>query len=127
MNIGIDVDGVLQNVYKFMKEEGTKYCKQSNKGSLINPEAYMTYDMFGWNFETDTDFWIKNIFLYAEKGEALPKVSENTNKLKKDGHKLFVITARCSGNTQYSRYFSREDEQKMKKTNTEWLNKNKSI
>ena len=127
MNIGIDVDGVLQNIYKFMIEEGTKYCKENNKGSLINSEAYMTYDMFGWDYETDVNFWVKNVFSYAEKGEVLSKASENINRLKEDGHKTLIITARCSGNTQYSKYFSIQDEQKMKITTTEWLNKNNII
>jgi len=127
MNIGIDVDGVLQNVYKFMIEEGTRYCKENNIGSLIDSNAYMTYNMFGWDYETDVNFWIKNVFSYAEKGEVLSKASENINRLKKDGHKIFIITARCSGNTQYSKYFSKEEEQKMKTTTSEWLNRNNII
>ena len=82
MNIGIDIDGVLQNLYEFMIKEGTRYCKENNKGKLRNPNAFDTPAMYGWDDETDTDFWTKNIFLYAEKGVLIPRASENLKRLK---------------------------------------------
>ena len=94
MNIGIDVDGVLTNYRKFTIEQGLKYCKENNKGKLVNPEAYDSIDMFDWDEETDSDFWNKNIFLYAEKNPAIQGASENIKKLKEDGHTIFIITAR---------------------------------
>ena len=47
MNIGIDIDGVLQNLYEFMIKEGTRYCKENNKGKLLNPKAFDTPAMYG--------------------------------------------------------------------------------
>lgn len=127
MNIGIDIDGVLQNIYKFMIEEGTKYCKENNKGSLINPKAYMTYDMFGWDDETDTDFWVKNIFLYAENGEVISKASENIKKLKQDGHNLCIITARWFSAREENKLFPGNVGEKMRNAVKEWLAKNDII
>ena len=127
MNIGIDIDGVLQNIYKFMIEEGSKYCKENNKGKLINPNAYNISEMFGWDDATYTDFWIKNIFLYAENEETIPKASENLKKLKNDGHNLCIITARWLGNEETNEYFHFNTGEKMRNTVKEWLTKNDII
>jgi len=95
MNIGIDLDGVLQNVNKFINEEGIRYCKQNNIVTKIKKSnAYYIQDIFGWNKETTRDFWLKNQFVYAEEGEAIPKASENIKKLKQDGHNIIIITSR---------------------------------
>ena len=127
MNIGIDIDGVLQNVYKFSTEEGSKYCEQNNKRSLINPYNNETPEMFGWDEETDTDFWVKNIFEYAKFGEAITKASENLRKLKNDGHKLCIITARWLASGEKNSLFNGNVGEKMRNTVKQWLAKNNII
>ena len=88
MNIGIDIDGVLTDVRKFTIEAGIKYCKENKKGKLVNPDAYNSEDVFDWNEETDLDFWINNIFEYAEKNPVIEGAADNIKKLKEDGHTL---------------------------------------
>lgn len=127
MNIGIDIDGVLQNLYKFIIEEGMKYCKENNKGELVNPNSYNTPEIYGWDDKTDTDFWVKNIFSYAEEGEVIPKASENLKKLKQDGHTLCIITARWLGNAETSSLFQENVGDKMRNTVKEWLARNDII
>lgn len=122
MNIGIDLDGVLTNYRKFAIEQGQSYCKENNKGQLVNPEAYYSTDMFNWDEETDSDFWMKNIFLYAEKNPVIQGASENIKKLKADGHTIFIITARMFANPKDS--CEEEIRDKMKRTVKEWLDKN---
>lgn len=125
MNIGIDIDGVLTNYRKFAIEQGKKYCKENNKGELINPEAYDSTDMFNWDEETDLDFWEKNIFLYAEKNPVIQGASENIKKLKSDGHTIFIITARMVASPES--ICKEELKEKMRKTVKEWLSKNEIV
>ena len=121
MNIGIDVDGVLQNVYKFINEEGIRYCKQNNIEVQTNNKAYYIQDIFGWDKETTKDFWLKNQFIYAKEGEVLPKASENIKKLKQDGHNIIIITSRSI----VDKDLNTELYDKMKNQVKEWLNKKK--
>ena len=123
MNIGIDLDGVLTNYRQFAIEQGQKYCRENNKGKLENPEAYYMKDMYNWDEETDYDFWIKNIFLYAKENPAIQGASENIKKLKEDGHTIFIITARKFATPDDN--CEQEIKEKMKKTVKEWLIKNK--
>lgn len=125
MNIGIDLDGVLTNYRKFAIEQGQNYCKENNKGKLVNPEAYHSKDMFNWDEETDMDFWMKNIFLYAEENPVIQGASENIKKLKADGHTIFIITARMGASPESN--CKEEVREKMKETVKEWLAKNEIV
>lgn len=122
MNIGIDLDGVLTNYRQFAIEQGQKYCRENNKGKLVNPEAYYMKDMYNWDEETDYDFWIKNIFLYARENPVIEGAAENIKKLKEDGHTIFIITARKFATPDDD--CEKEIKEKMKKTVKEWLAKN---
>lgn len=125
MNIGIDLDGVLTNYRQFAIEQGQKYCKENNKGNLVNPEAYYVIDMYNWDEKTEADFWIKNIFLYAKENPALQGASENIKKLKEDGHTIFIITARLFASPETE--CSDEIKEKMRTTVKEWLAKNEIV
>lgn len=125
MNIGIDIDGVLTNYRQFALEYGQKYCKENDKGKLIDPKAYYSTDMFNWDEETDMDFWMKNIFLYATENLAIQGASKNIKKLKADGHTIFIITARMFASPESS--CKEELREKMKKTVKEWLDKNEIV
>lgn len=122
MNIGIDIDGVLTDVRKFTIEQGLKYCQENNKGKLINPDAYDSTEIFNWDEETDLDFWMKNIFKYAEENSVIQGAAENIKKLKENGHAIYIITARWLANPQTNIESIRE---KMRNTVKEWLAKNK--
>ena len=129
MNIGIDIDGVLTDVRKFTIEAGIKYCKENKKGKLVNPDAYNSEDVFDWNEETDLDFWINNIFEYAEKNPVIEGAADNIKKLKEDGHTLYIITARWLASPKTDKTFKQAQElrEKMRKTVKEWLERNQII
>lgn len=129
MNIGIDIDGVLTDVRKFVIEEGSKYCKEHNKGELINPDVYEMKEMFGWNLATIFNFWRKNIFKYAKENPVIDGASENIKKLKEDGHKIYIITARWLASTKKHRILRHVEKisNKMKETVINWLNENNII
>lgn len=126
MNIGIDIDGVLTDYRKFTIEQGLKYCEENKKGKLINPNAYDSTDIFDWSRKTDLDFWVKNIFLYAEKNPPISRASENIKKLKADGHTIYIITARwlASQKTKKILNVSNPVREKMRKTVKNWLAQN---
>lgn len=124
MNIGIDIDGVLTDVRKFTIEQGLKYCETNKKGKLINPDAYDSTDIFDWDEETDLDFWMKNIFLYAEKNSVIQGANENIKRLKKDGHIIYIITARWLASPETK---DESIQEKMRRTVKEWLAKNNII
>lgn len=123
MNIGIDVDGVLQNIYKFINEEGRRYCKQNSIEVQTNNNAYYIQDIFGWDKETTKDFWLKKQFVYAKEGEKIPKASENIKKLKQDGHNIIIITSRSI----VDKDLNKELYDKMKMLVKEWLDRNEII
>ena len=129
MNIGIDIDGVLTNIKKFIIEKGLSYCNENKTGKLINPEEYESNKIFDWDEETDLDFWIKNIYIYAENNPPILGASENIKKLKKDGHKIYIITARWLAGpvTDNENEQSMKSREKMRYTVKEWLRKNSII
>lgn len=125
MNIGIDIDGVLTDVRRFMIDTGLKYCKENNKGKLVNPNGFNSDDIFNWDKETDTDFWVKNIFSYAENNPVINAASENIKKLKNDGHNIYIITARWLTSNEDSELFNDINVgEKMRTTVKQWLAKN---
>ena len=121
MNIGIDIDGVLTNIAEFALEKGLEFCKETGKGKLIKMSSYDTKEAFGWDQETDDAFWKKYLFLYAEENPVIDKASENIKKLKEDGHKLYIITARGLAGPDVKNIEIRD---KMRNTVKNWLDKN---
>ena len=121
MNIGIDIDGVLTNIAEFALEKGLEFCKETGKGKLMKMSSYDTKEAFGWDKETDDAFWEKYLFLYAEENPVIDKASENIKKLKEDGHKLYIITARGLAGPDVKNIEIRD---KMRNTVKNWLDKN---
>ena len=128
MNIGIDIDGVLTDVRRFMIDEGLKYCEENNVGKLVNINAYNSDDIFDWGKESDTDFWVKNIFSYAKNNPVIEGASENIKKLKNEGHKIFIITARWLTSNEDNELFNDKSVgEKMRNTVKQWLAKNNIV
>lgn len=59
MNIGIDIDGVLNEQYNFCIEYGSKYCTEIKKYYLKNIDKINTTEMFEWSDEVAYKFWNK--------------------------------------------------------------------
>lgn len=59
MNIGIDIDGVLNEQYNFCIEYGSKYCTEIKKYYLKNIDKINTTEMFEWSDEVAHEFWNK--------------------------------------------------------------------
>ena len=100
MNIGIDIDDTISETFETLLPYSQKYTiedlKRESKVELdsnLSNNFYIVY-MNGWNKKEATDFWSKYY------GEILREVNikkfakEVINKLKQDGHKIYLITAR---------------------------------
>lgn len=117
MNIGFDIDGVLNNSRKWEIEAGTKYFARRGI-PLIDENAYHLCNMFGVTSKDEDEFWDKLVFDYAKEVVVRDFASEIVNKLKADGNKIFIITAR------YLSTLNDERGEKMRQLVKDWLKTN---
>ena len=121
MRIGIDIDGVLTNVEQFSIDYFSKYCFENNIEYNIGESHYNISKTFGVSSKQEDDFWDKYLEFYAVNEKARPFASEVIKKLKKDGHEIYIVTARWLTN--------RDDSigQNMRKIVKKWLLENEII
>jgi len=94
MKIGIDIDGVLVDIERFMCDYATKFCIENNIPIDINVGEYDERKSFNWTDEQATKFWNEYLEYYATKYPAREFASEIIKKLKQEGHEIYIITAR---------------------------------
>lgn len=118
MRIGIDIDGVLTDVERFSVDYLSKFCVENNIEYSIGKSDYDVSKTFGISSQQADAFWDKYIEYYAENEKPREFASEVLKKLQKDGHEIYIITARWRTN--------RDDEagERMRNLVKEWLNKN---
>lgn len=100
MNIGIDIDDTISETFETLLPYSQKYTvedlKRESKIELkadLSNHFYIVY-MNGWNEQEAIEFWEK---YYAEILRSLnikKFAAEVINTLRKDGHKIYFITAR---------------------------------
>jgi uncharacterized HAD superfamily protein len=97
MNIGIDIDDTIINTSEMLIAYAQKYDIEvlGGTGILKDDKAYFFNNtMFDWTEEEYDIFMCKYIDYIFENATAKPLVKEIFEKLKKDGHKIIIITAR---------------------------------
>jgi len=94
MRIGIDVDGVLTDLEQYLWDYGSKYLNELNQDISIDHTQYNTLATFGWSIEKDDMFWHGTYDNYSKNVEIRKFASEVIKKLKKEGHEIYIITAR---------------------------------
>lgn len=94
MRVGIDIDGVLTNIERFILDYGSKYCLENNIPLKIKEGIYDEQETFGWTEEQTIKFWNEYIIYYATEYPAREFASEVIKKLKEDGHEIYLLTAR---------------------------------
>ena len=96
MRIGIDIDGVLTDIEQWQIDYGSKYFYEQYKLGIKNYKGYETYEIFDVDVKIDEEFW--NIYFkdYSINSESRKFAGEVIDKLKKDGHEIYIITARGS-------------------------------
>ena len=118
MRIGIDIDGVLTNIERFILDYGSKFCFDNNIPLQIKPGIYDEQKCFEWTYEQTIKFWNEYIVYYATEYPAREFASEIIKKLKEDGHEIYLLTAR----NNYGVPTSHLD--KMPELVSAWLEKN---
>ena len=118
MKIGIDIDGVLLDLERFAIDYGTKFCIEENLNLKINIQEYWEKLKFNWTEEQENKFWNKYIIKYFKQYPPREFASEIIKKLKKEGNKIYIITARNEEGLPQEEYGK---SQEITKT---WLNEN---
>lgn len=102
MRIGIDIDGVLTNIDQFVIDYISKYCVENEIAYKIGERHYDYCKTFHISKETEMDFWNQALENYAIYEKARPFATEVIRKLKKDGHEIYIVTARWLSNREDS-------------------------
>jgi len=100
MNIGIDIDDTISETFETLLPYSQKYTIEDLKrkseidlrGDLSN-HFYIVY-VNGWNEQEAKEFWEKYYAEILRQVNIKKFASEVINKLKQEGHKIYLITAR---------------------------------
>lgn len=97
MKIGIDIDNVISNFDDTLLNEYLKHDKELRNTGIINKNTYLRNGMFDWSEDEDKIFYTANIERIAKKLKPIKDSSLYINKLKEDGHEIYIITGRDNG------------------------------
>lgn len=118
MRIGIDIDGVLTDIEKFIYDYGVKYCIENNLEYSVREEEYDEDKMLEISSQNAEKFWNTYLKYYATKYQTREFASEVIKKLKQEGHEIYIVTAR----NEYG--LAKEDYGRMKEFVSKWLKDN---
>ena len=119
MRIGIDIDGVLTNDDDYILDFTSKYCYEHGLKGFDNANLY-EYKKLNWDENTINNYREEYFLNYIKNEPARKFASEVIKKLRNDGNKIFIITARykTSENGQIN-------NENVKECTLNWLRKNK--
>lgn len=118
MRIGIDIDGVLTDIERFMIDYGSKYFFDNNIPVNLNPGFYDDVKMLNCTEGQAVDFWRKYIIYYFTEYSPRDFASQIIKKLKDEGHEIYIITSR----NEYG--VPTEYNGKIKELTEQWLKEN---
>ena len=119
MNIGIDIDGVLTNDDEYLLDFTSKYCYENNLSGFLDANLY-EYSKYDWDENTINNYRKKYFVNYCKNVPARRFASEVIKKLRKDGHKIFIITGRHKTANN-----GKINNSNIRKCTLKWLRKNK--
>mgnify|MGYP003291677069 CR=1 FL=1 len=94
MNIGIDIDGVLTNYERDAIDYGTKMSVEEKWPIDIDVSKYLEINAFKWNKEQAQKFVDKYFVKYLKETPVRAFAPEVIERLKHEGNKIYLITAR---------------------------------
>ena len=100
MNIGIDIDDTISETFETILPYAQKYTiedlKRESKVNLTGNLADHFYIVYvnGWNEQEAIAFWEKYYAQILKEVNIKKFASEVINKLRQEGHKVYIITAR---------------------------------
>ena len=118
MRIGVDVDGVLNDIGAWHYSCGFKFCIENKIDRGFNPHKYLMEDQFGLTDEENNKFWKEYIFDLMVSIPPRPYAANILTLLQELGHEIIILTARDN------RYLTHQYEDTMNFYVEEWLIKN---
>ena len=98
MRIGVDIDNVISTFNEELLEEFLKHNKELGYGKEINNDAdYITRGMFNWKEGEVEAYYKDNIERIVNKLNVKRDAKKYIDKLKNDGHYIYIITGRDNG------------------------------
>lgn len=95
MNIGIDVDGVLIDFEERFRCKADIFDYLERKNNKINNKySYIIEEKYNWSEKDWDTFAEKYLIQLTKESNLIPGAKEIINLLKKDKHKLFIVSAR---------------------------------
>ena len=94
MKIGIDIDGVLVDLERYVIDYGTKMCVEKQLPINLRLNEYWEVKKFSWTDEQEEEFWNKYLENYVLKTRPREFAKEVIDKLRKENNKIYIITAR---------------------------------
>lgn len=95
MIIGLDIDNVITDLDKTFLEEFLKEDKNKRNSGIINKNAkHITEGMLDWSSQEIHDFLVSDMERMSLIFEPIPNAKLYIDKLKKDGHKIYLVTHR---------------------------------
>ncbi len=123
MKIGIDIDGVLNDMHRFVIEYGAKFCNELGKYKIEDSDAQWSTEVFLWSNEIAHEFWDKYGAELYLKSSAKKFASEVIKKLKANNNEIYIITARKNNDE----WFPPELRANTEDVTIKWLKKNEII
>lgn len=117
MRIGIDVDGVIQDIERFTIDYGTKYCYDNNIDFKIDENKYYDTELLGISQENAEKFWNRYLVNYVKEYEPRAFAKEVIDILKND-NEIYIITSR----DEYG--MPKEEYGHMQELTKKWFKKN---
>lgn len=117
MNIGIDIDGVLTDMEREVTDYATKMCVEEKIPIKVDVSQYYETDTFDWTQEQSDKFWNKYLVPYVVESNARKYSKEIIEKLRQEGNKIYIITARDESGMP-TEYYG-----KMQQLTKKWLEK----
>ena len=93
MRIGIDLDGVITDIAKFVTDYGIKFCYENKIEYNLNVNEYDEAKALGISYENAEKFWNEYLPYYAIKYKTREFAKEVIEKLK-ETNEIYIITAR---------------------------------
>lgn len=95
INIGIDIDGVINNLSLFHITCGSKFCYENNLDIVINENEMDSLNIFNWNKSIDNLFWQQYyLHLLYYPDYIRPFVSFVTHAFHDKGYNIYIISSR---------------------------------
>ena len=118
MRIGVDIDGVLNDIGQWHYSCGFKFCIDNHIRRGFHPHEYMMEKQFELTDEENYKFWREYIFDLMVSIPTRPYAGNILKLLKEMGHEIVILTARDN------RYLTNQYANTMNFYVEEWLHKN---